>query len=117
MRIALLLTLASCAPCDFPKDPVPVPGVLTTEHDCGYWTVPVDGHLVVGLPVELDTTTCVVEVDDGVSLNSSPIFTNFQPDGPRWTFDAVGNAPTQRGSVDIDCDDGSGWHALVEVVE
>lgn len=117
MRITLLLALASCAPCDFPKDAVPVPGVLTSEDTCGHWTVAVDAHLVVGLPVETDVTTCTAEVDDGVSLNSSPIFTNFEPDGPRWTFDAVGNAPTDRGTVDIECTDHSEWHALVQVVE
>jgi hypothetical protein len=110
-----LLAIASCAPCSFPKDAVAPPNVLGIQDDCGYWAIAVDDHLVLGLAVESDATTCHVEVDDGVRLNSEPIFTNFGEDGPRFTFDLVGNAPTERGSVEIECDDGTRWQALVEV--
>ncbi len=115
--VLLLVAFTGCAPCDFPKEATPLPGVLSAADDCGYWTVSVGDHLVVGLPVETEAAVCAVEVDDGVSLNADPIFTNFAPDGPRWTVDAVGNSVTERGTVDIDCDDGSEWHALVQVLE
>ena len=116
MRFVLLIALASCAPCDFPANPAAPPNVLGASDDCGFWTVAVDTHLVLGLPVEEATTTCSVDVDDGVRLNADPIFTNFEPDGPRWTFDTVGNAPSEHGTVDIECDDNSEWHAIVQVV-
>lgn len=111
----VMLWLGGCARCAFPADATPVPGVLDALDDCGFWSLAVGEHVVVGLPLGSPDTTCTTEIDEGIALNSQPIFTNFEPDGPRFTFDFVAEAEARKAHIDVECSDGSAWSALVDV--
>jgi hypothetical protein len=70
---------------------------------------------VVNVSVTDADATCAATLSPGLVQNSTPIFSDFGDDGPKWTFDFVGDAPAEDASVQVDCTDGTTFSAIVTV--
>lgn len=85
------------------------------ETNCGWFVMPVGEHLVANVYVTEPESPCVVALDEGLKLNSSPIYSAMSNDVPKWTVDVVAEAPGDSLLVDVTCDDGTRWQARVNV--
>ena len=113
-----LLACTEPAPddCAWPDSATDAGGVLENTDTCGFWSLEVDGHLYVNVGLTEPDGECSAAMGEEVSLNASPIYSNLTTDGPKWTFDVVGVAPTAPfASLDVPCDEGTRWAARVEV--
>ena len=113
-----LLACTEPAPddCAWPDSATDAGGVLENTDTCGFWSLEVDGHLYVNVGLTEPDVECSAAMGEEVSLNASPIYSNLTTDGPKWTFDVVGVAPTAPfASLDVPCDEGTRWAARVEV--
>lgn len=118
--LLLLLACAEPAPdaCAWPDAPVAPEGVLENADTCGYWSIAVDGHLYVNVGLVAPDQDCSAAMDEAVALNSSPIYSNLNTDGPKWTFDVLGVSATESfASFDVSCDEGTRWAARIAVSE
>jgi len=100
----------------FPESPSAPDGVLESEDSCGWWELPVGEHLYVNVGLSEPKAECSESLGAGLALNASPTYSNFEPDGPKWTFDVVAEASATASAVEITCSDGSAWSALVDVL-
>lgn len=94
-----------------------VDGVIDNDEDCGQWTLPIGEHLYVNVYVSEELSPCEAEHAAEIGLPYDPIYTNLETDGPKWTFDFVGNEVVSDSAIDVSCDDGTEWHARVSVEE
>ncbi len=115
--IALLALLGCGAPgaCDFPADPATPDTVIDETDTCGSWAMAVGDHLVVDLHVLRELPDCALSLGDGLSVPNDPIYTNLTDEGPKYTYDLVAEAAADDATVDITCDEGTEWHALVTI--
>lgn len=121
MRWSLLL-LAGCgslfggrdtdsAPCEWTAEPREPDGVLASwRNDCGVWIVAPGDHLILDVFLDDPEAPCAEVLDEGVELMSSPIYSNFEPDGPKWTYDfVVDEAFEGTAELSVTCEDGTEW--------
>lgn len=109
--------------CGYEAEPITADGTLTNEDTCTFWELAVGDHLVVNVQVSVEDPSvfpgCNFNDTEFVVLNSSPIYSNLEGQGAKWTFDWVGETAS-AGAYDeiaVTCDDGTTWEARVEVVE
>jgi hypothetical protein len=114
--IALLFAFA-CAPDDCPEgrpDAVALDGVLESADTCGAWTLAVDDHVYVNVGLQEPEATCDATLPAHFTLPNDPIYSNFEPAGPKWTYDFLAVAPGDD-RIAVVCEDGtewSGWFAV-----
>lgn len=118
----LLLALACAEPapdaCAWPEAATAASGVLENADTCGFWSLPVDGHLYVNVGLTEPDVDCSAAMDTALALNAQPIYSNLTTDGPKWTFDVVGLAPADPwAAFDVTCEEGTRWAARVEVTD
>lgn len=105
-------------PCeDYATSAVEITGVLDATNMCQLYTLPVGEHAYVSVHVTEPEVPCAGTTEAGIALFSEPTYANFDGDGPKWTFDVVGEAPTDAARFDVACDDGTAWSALFQVVD
>jgi hypothetical protein len=107
----LLLSLLACQDdiCpDGQPDPVALDGVLETADSCGAWTLAVDDHVYINVGITEAESECTAELPASFELPYDPIYSNFEPSGPKWTYDflAVGAGDEQ---LTVSCADGTVW--------
>ena len=123
MKWLAVLVLAGCGgggrppECDFSNMPLHPDGPAEQIDDCRAFVIGVGEHLYVNMTVTGSEAVCTETLGEGLALNAEPIYSEFGEDGPRFTYDIVGEAATggDRALVDIECDDGSYWRAEVVV--
>lgn len=114
-----LFVLACAAPPDdgscveWPADPAPADGVV--DAPCGWYTLALGEHLYANVYLAEAESECTFALDEGLVLNSSPIYTALSNDGPKYTLDVVAEAAGEAFLVDVACDDGTRWQARVNV--
>ncbi len=116
--ILLLVACVETTPedCPWPEAAVVADGVLENVDTCGYWSIVGDDHLYVNVALTEPDMDCSAAMDAEVALNSAPIYSNLTTDGPKWTFDVVGLAPTDTfASFDVTCAEGTRWVARIDV--
>lgn len=96
------------------------PAVLRNEDDCGYWTLAAyddtdRAQLVVSIVVDEAEAPCTSEAGAGLELLYDPLYANM--DEPKWTFQIAGREVADAIPLSITCDEGTTWHAKVDVVE
>ena len=121
MLIALLYACAeepvkeeACA--GMPDSASTPPTVLGNEHDCGYWTVALDAQLYVSIVVEEVESPCASDPGEGLEQLYDPIYSNMNNDAPKWTFQILGTSVIEGTTLSVTCDEGTTWHAKVDVV-
>lgn len=116
---ALALTaLTGCGspnPCSFPADPATADGVITETDTCGFWDLAVDGHLYLDLHVTRELPDCALSLGEGIEVPNDPIYSALETDSAKYTYDFLGTVATDESAIDIACDEGTEWHALVRV--
>ena len=118
-----MLFLLACAtpepegPCPEYADALPVDGVVDNGAACGPWTLPVGEHLYVSVYIEEPEVPCAESHDAALDRPYEPSYTNMSNDAPKWTYDFVGLEAAEGQEVAIECDEGTSWHARVDVVE
>ncbi|MSP54152.1 MAG: hypothetical protein EXR69_00870 [Myxococcales bacterium] len=116
--LAGALAVSACAPpeaCDFPTEASAAGGVITEADACGYWSLAVGGHLYLDLHVSRELPDCALSLGDGVEVPNDPIYSALTTDSSKYTYDFVGQTAIEETSVDIACDEGTEWHALIRV--
>jgi hypothetical protein len=84
------------------------------SDSCGWWSLAVGDHLYANVFLSEPEAPCSEALGDGLSLNADPIY-SATADAPKWTYDIVADASGTGLGVDITCDDGTRWSALVDV--
>ncbi len=89
--------------------------MLEETDTCGFWSVAVGDHLVLDLHVQRELPDCALSLGPSLSNPNEPIYTNLTGDGYKYTYDIVADAVEAESTVDIACDEGTEWHALVTI--
>ena len=90
-------------------DPVPLPGaVLDAADACGTWSMAVEDRVAVDVAVTAAEVPCGWSADGAVGTPYDPIYSNFDDDSAKWTFD-VHAVEAGDGALRVDCDDGTLW--------
>jgi hypothetical protein len=90
-------------------EPIALPGaVLGAADACGTWSMAVGDRVAVEVPVTAAEVPCGWSADGAVGTPYDPIYTNFDGDSAKWTFD-VHAVEAGDGALRVDCDDGTGW--------
>lgn len=116
--LACILVMPACATpdaCDFPTEAIAADGVITEADTCGFWSVDVGGHLYLDLHVTRELPDCALSLGYGVEVPNDPIYSALDTDSAKYTYDFVGQTAIEETSVDIACDEGTEWHALLRV--
>ncbi len=114
-----LFVLACAVPPDdgscteWPADPAELDG--SVDADCGWYTLAVGDHLYANVYITEAEAPCEVELDEGLVLNSSPIYSALSNDAPKWTVDVVAEEAGEELLVDVTCEDGTRWQARLDV--
>jgi hypothetical protein len=120
----LTILLFGCAPepeeevvcADFPTSATEAPTVLENDDSCGHWSVPLGDQLVVSLIITEPEAPCELASDEGLTLLYDPIYTNMSNDSPKWTFQVGADVEAEGVPLEISCEEGTTWAALVDVV-
>ncbi len=121
LAVAALSACGGSPPCTFPGSSTSPSGVLSEADTCGYWSVavdtssPDDGHIYLDLHVSRELPDCALSLGDGIDVPNDPIYTNLSTDGPKYTYDFVGQSAIALTTADISCDEGTEWHAEMDV--
>lgn len=108
-QIKLDVASQDSADCWLESAVQPVEGVLNGDDSCQIWEISVGAHAYISLQVSSEETSCESDVDVNVSIPYAPTYSNMGNEGPKWTFDVMGES-VGEGHVHISCQDGTVWN-------
>ena len=115
-QIKLDLNAQDTADCWRKSATQAVEGTLNLDDSCQVWEMDIGAHAYINVHVSSENTDCDPELAGHLSIPYDPTYSNMGEEGPKWTFDILGEAQGE-GAVRIACQDGTVWEGYFIVTE
>ena len=115
-QVKLDLDSQDGTPCWTDESAGPVDHTLDSEDSCQRWELGVGAHAYINVSVQSENTECQSNVAPPLSIPYEPTYSNLGSEGPKWTYDILGESEGEGAAV-IECQDGTVWEGYFIVTE